>query len=478
MKMIYKVLIVLVFSGCAQAASPSVEDSDAAMKVDGFVDAGDTVQPDADATASPSVEVFTKLATGWTQASRGFWGDPIALRVSGLRPGETVQIEARAGTHHASADFVVPEDGVIDLRRDAPIEGDYEGVDVDGLLWSMTSDDGSLRVDTFSLTYIVTGESELHEEVSFERYWYPEGMRVEFVRENGLRGTFVSPGGDGPFPTLLIVGGSEGGNATSELRATYMASLGYASLALAYFAAPDLPDSLAEIPLEYFETAVDWLKQHERVDPERMGAMGGSRGGELVLLLASRTPELKAIVATAPSGVVWGPAALREPETPAWTEDGLPVPFVPMSDAQPVISIAPDGKPIYAMATTFLDSLVRAPLEAVADALIPLGDSGMPILFLAGEDDQLWAACELGGFAWDQIEKRSDEAAQRSSFHCFDDAGHQIPIPGLPTQNMTRTYLPHANAWLAQGGEPAAIAAAARKADEEIRSFLSDALGE
>jgi hypothetical protein len=53
-------------------------------------------------------------------------------------------------------------------------------------------------------------------------------------------------------PPVLVFGGSGGGLMTS---AALLAARGYPSLALAYFKAPGLPQTLHNIPLEYFAKA-------------------------------------------------------------------------------------------------------------------------------------------------------------------------------------------------------------------------------
>src|SRR5690606_20354069 len=98
----------------------------------------------------------------------------------------------------------------------------------------------------------------------------------------------------------------------------------------AYFNYEALPKYLIEIPLEYFETAIAWLQAQPQIDGERIAVGGGSRGGELSLLLGATFPQLKAVVANVPSGLAWGgfspdPADANKP---AWTFRGKPVAFM------------------------------------------------------------------------------------------------------------------------------------------------------
>ena len=57
------------------------------------------------------------------------------------------------------------------------------------------------------------------------------------------------------------------------------------------------------MPLELFDRALGWLKAQEEVDGARLAIVGGSKGAEAALIVASRHPELRAVVAGMPSSV-------------------------------------------------------------------------------------------------------------------------------------------------------------------------------
>lgn len=50
-----------------------------------------------------------------------------------------------------------------------------------------------------------------------------------------------------------------------EYRSAQLASRGFASLALAFYAYDDLPKNLEEFNISYFEEAVEFLLKHEKV---------------------------------------------------------------------------------------------------------------------------------------------------------------------------------------------------------------------
>jgi hypothetical protein len=107
-------------------------------------------------------------------------------------------------------------------------------------------------------------------------------------------------------PAVLVFSGSGGGLTTSSA-AALLAAHGYPSLALAYFKVPGLPQTLHNIPLEYFTRA-------------------------LKLLLGAHFPRLvNGVIAGVPSSVV-NPGERPDASKPAWTLGGRPLPAVSPSE--------------------------------------------------------------------------------------------------------------------------------------------------
>lgn len=134
----------------------------------------------------------------------------------------------------------------------------------------------------------------------------PDGyhcVRWRYIKERlSLVGTLFQPDDGGPYPGILLLGGSEGG--LHEDDAALLAAHGYAVLALAYFGMAGVPPLLIGIPLEYGEAAIAWLREQEGVRGDWLGAMGGSRGGELALLLGVTFPAITPVVSQCGSGVL------------------------------------------------------------------------------------------------------------------------------------------------------------------------------
>lgn len=204
---------------------------------------------------------------------------------------------------------------------------------------------------------------------------------VEAVDDDGLVGLYFRPPGDAAFPAALVVGGSGGGFLGADTTAALLASRGIASLALAYLGLPGLPPGLAEVPLEYFATALRWLATRPEVEG-KAAVVGHSRGGELALLLGVAFTEVGAVVARAPSSVVWGSFGPGSgPEVPAWTLAGRPVDRMTSSDDAAWAEVNKTSPLV--CTPGFLADLRNA--EAVSDAAIHVERASCPILLISGK---------------------------------------------------------------------------------------------
>jgi hypothetical protein len=216
------------------------------------------------------------------------YGTPFSLKVIGLRPGEraaikAVSADARKVQWESTAVFEADAAGVVDVSRQAPISGSYGEADILGLLWSMKPvnppsqqkigyrDD---EINGWTVDFSVTAAEKASARLA--GYQMPgRGLVRVPLEEGGLRGFLYCPAEGGPFPGVIILGGSNGGR--YEWLAQAFASNGFAALTLAYFKYPnpDLPAELVEIPLEYFQRATAWMRTQPKVKAGRLGLAGG-----------------------------------------------------------------------------------------------------------------------------------------------------------------------------------------------------------
>lgn len=413
--------------------------------------------------------------------------EPLSIRVTGLPQGGRVTLRATMArtpelAWQSSAVFVADDQGQIDLSRDAPVEGSYQGIDAMGLVWSMTpTSDAWLeaRVEEWQLEatqirFQAEHEGKVIASAEVERLRLAADVTRHELRADGLVGSLFLPprAADARVPGVLVLGGSEGG--MREDTAALLASHGYAALALAYFAVPDLPVTLEKVPLEYFEKALTWMANHEAIDGERLAVQGISRGGELALLVAATYPEhVDAVIAHVPSGVVW-PGVGGLPPGPAWVKDGVGVPTVSLPvDPEmqgEIVRKMRAGEPIV------LTPMFRAAMkhtEAMAAAEIPVERIRGPVLLVSAKDDALWPSTDLAEIAVARL--RAHGHPYPVEHLAYDNAGHLLLTPYRIT---TIAAFPHPvlRMKLAFGGTPAGTAHAIADSWPRVLSFLERSL--
>ena len=233
------------------------------------------------------------------------------------------------------------------------------------------------------------------------------------VTEQGLVADLYVPANSrGRRPALIILGGSEGGLGSAAAGdSRVLARHGYVTLHLAYFDAPGLPKDLGLIPLEYFNTAIDWLRRRPEVDPERIGIEGGSIGSEVALIVAANNPEIKVVVATMPTGIVWpGIVHTDGPPPSTFTFRGKPLPDLPY------------GYPFTSIYDLYAKGLLA--LDQHPDAIIPVEQIQGPIMLVCGKSDTLWPSCPMAEQVRDRLKAKHFQ--HRVELLEYADAGHAV----------------------------------------------------
>jgi dienelactone hydrolase len=394
-------------------------------------------------------------------------GERANIHISGLDAGASVTVRCGQGELTSLARFTASPSGTVELEDQAPDSGTYSGADPDGMWWSRDVGVGpSIGTPQDAFSCIVQHNSQTIASGALRRISKAVGVKSQTLTfaSEGLVGQFSLPPGSGPFPALLFLGGSEGGFSAGA--SDYFASKGYATLSLAYFAAPGLADNLDRIPIEYFEKAINWMRDQPIIDSSHFAVFGTSRGGELALLLASRLNVFSAVISVVGSPVVWagGYDEVAKRQTSSWTIKGREIPFVSFPDAAPVQIKLPDGRMATDNAAAFAAAMRKS--EEVSKAFIPIEQIKSPILFLGGADDHIWPSCEFGQLLSDRRHSPED------SVKCFIDAGHWIGNPGYPTTDLTFVH-PVFHDLEFFGGTPSGTAHAQREGWQLVLSFLS-----
>jgi dienelactone hydrolase len=382
--------------------------------------------------------------------------EPATIRVTGLQPHEHAILRAALvddakNPWESQAEFIADDAGTVDTSKQSPAKGSYRIVSAMGLVWSMTpaaKDVHSYRAphNDQTILFALMKDGKPLANAQLVESFYPDNIpRIDL---NGqLHGVLFVPDAPGPHPGVLVLGGSGGGRPSS--RAIWLASHGYAALALAYFHVPGLPAELKNIPLEYFGEAIGWMMQRPEIDSKRIAVMGTSRGGELALQAGSMYPQLRAVVAFAPANVR-NPACCDRSFGAAWTWKGQPLAYD-------------------------LPGKFRSPNQSdQMGAVIAVELTHGPILVIAGEDDGVWSSSTMTQSVIDRL-KRSHFAYSYQRLD-YPHAGHRAGSPFIIPTFTSGTMHPLTGESVDLGGTPEGNAASSLDATPKVLAFLQQSL--
>jgi len=382
-----------------------------------------------------------------------------SIRATGLQPNERLAIRAELvdgedARWAAQADFVADSQGSIDTSKQPAVAGSYKGVSAMGLIWSMmpSSRKGSRYVpprdfgpQTIEFR-LMRGSAQLAA-ASMEQRPIAEGVERVMLHEGGLHGALFLPPGKDRHPGVLVLGGSEGG--MPARRAAWLASHGYAALALAYFRFDDLPRELAGIPLEYFGHALNWMAHRPEIVGDRIAVMGVSRGGELALQVGSMFRGVEAVVAYVPANVRY-PACCGFTSVPyAWTWNGNGLAFQPLRPTQK--------------------------LEAMAmHAVIEVEHTQGPVLLISGEEDRVWPSSSMADSVVARLKRL--QFAYNVEHLKYPHAGHSAGRPEIVPAWQGATRNPTSGRDVEPGGTPKGNAESSLDAIPKVLDFLQRSL--
>jgi dienelactone hydrolase len=227
---------------------------------------------------------------------------------------------------------------------------------------------------------------------------------------------------------------------SAEGRAAPFVAHGCAALALAYFRTEGLPRELVKIPLEYFERAIAWIGTQAELDASRVALVGVSRGAEAALPVATRSARVRAVVAYAPSSMVWGGLDRANPDShvAAWTAGGI------------------------ALESGVGRRLLDSP-DSVMRFGIPVERIHGPVLVIAADSDRVWPSATMANQIMARL--RAYGHSQNSAALIYHDAGYGIAFPFIPVAPR-----------LSLGGTPSGLARADRESWHAVLAFLDQAL--
>ena len=239
-------------------------------------------------------------------------------------------------------------------------------------------------------------------------------------KENGVVETLLYLGNSENQPLIVTFGGAEGGigwhrNHMKGKRDTLIQK-GYAILAIGYFNADGTARNLDRISLDAISDTIMNIAKKNKIDESKIALIGSSKGGELILNLASRYSQYKAVIALSTSNVSF-PAITWSSNTSSWSYNGNEVPYVPA----PLKIISPALKgDLYTAHSMMLEDE-----QAVKNAEIQVENINGPILILSGKNDDQWPATSMSNKIIERLKKNNFKYFNE---HIILDGGHIEPL--------------------------------------------------
>ncbi|XP_044132270.1 acyl-coenzyme A amino acid N-acyltransferase 1-like [Bufo gargarizans] len=394
--------------------------------------------------------------------------EPVKIQAWGLPPQQVITIrvwlkDEKGEIFHSRAFYQTDMEGKVDLEKSPATGGDFHGVCPMGLFWALKPANPFLRlikrdvmrspfsihVDLYSSFVLnpVTEDSPAATKV-IERWYVSPGVQRILIREGRIRGALFLPPGEGPFPGVIDMFGGIGG--LIEFRSGLLASRGFASLALAYFAYDDLPRSLDRVDLKYFEEAAQLLWSHPKVSGDGIGVVAICKGAEIALAMASYLPQVAATVcingtnAVNGNSIIYGDLLLK----------GIPY------NVERIL-ITDFGS------LSFSKAMNNPRKPEHQDSILPLEKARGPILFLVGDKDQIYNSL----FFAQEAKARAEMYGKKDVYvQCYPGAGHLLEPPGSPFCPVSQSpFLPLPLTW---GGELLPHCSAQETSWKELQEFL------
>lgn len=243
-----------------------------------------------------------------------------------------------------------------------------------------------------------------------------------FPEKHGQIATQLFMGDSLHQPLIVGFGGGGGGNDWArdymKDKRNELLKRGYAILAIGYFnAGAQTPAYLDRISLNAIaDSILSIASSNEKIDQQKITLLGGSKGGELVLNLASRYQQFNSVVAMSTAHASF-PALTISSNTSSWFYNGKEVTYVPA----PLKVIFPAIKGD--LFTAF--EMMLEDKGAVKKAAIEVENINGPILILSAKDDEQWAATKMSNRIMERLKAHEFKHYYE---HIQLEGGHAEPL--------------------------------------------------
>lgn len=262
---------------------------------------------------------------------------------------------------------------------------------------------------------------------------------------------YVEQGGP-PKPVVVILHGADGGTEAGDRFGPILAEMGYAAVGLPYYspdwgdfgppkALPEIAGSFVDIRIDQLSELRDALKTIDGVDTERFGLFGASKGAEFALIAASYYDWVDAVVAYAPTDVVWEGWGLETIEAEgtrsSFSFAGQALPFMPYKGFVEGLMAGPGNADLRAIHS---NGRSDHPDREEA-ARIKVEDYAGALMLVAGERDAQWDAASAAR----AIEAKRSQAGRQTTVLIYPEAGHDLVGDGGPRESARSGGIPGAN---------------------------------
>ncbi|MER8062754.1 MULTISPECIES: acyl-CoA thioester hydrolase/BAAT C-terminal domain-containing protein [unclassified Streptomyces] len=277
---------------------------------------------------------------------------------------------------------------------------------------------------------------------------------VEYELAAPWEGFLATPAADPTDVGVMVLSGSSG--RIERERCRLFARAGVTAASIRWFGGRGQPPGICEVALETFVAATELLRER---GAKRVSILGVSKGAEAALLVSTLSDCADAVIALAPTSVVWaniGPGrdGREHPYRSCWTWQEQPLPFIPYDDSW--TPTEPEDVPV-----SVLGSYERS-LAAYADRLpaaaIPVEKATAELVLIAGGADRMWPSLRFAH----QLADRHATTGRKAALISRADAGHRTVFPGEvappPSVRFDHGGTPEADAMLGTAAWPTVLA--------------------
>ncbi len=222
-------------------------------------------------------------------------------------------------------------------------------------------------------------------------------------------------------PLLFLFTGSGGGSWPRESKElNSLLNNGYHVVTIAYFGLPGLPENLSRIEIDPIIETIKKYKNRKDVVANCVGVVGGSKGGELVLLLGSLSKEINLVASITPSHVAFEAGKVSLLHHSSWMYHKEEIPFVPYPHFSPSTF-----KGIFS--NQYLDMHIEAlsDKEVEDQARIKVENINGPVFLLSAKFDEVWPSQYMA----EQVIKRLEDNDFPFSYeHQVVNSGHYVLV--------------------------------------------------